>query len=95
MKFEEKKEITDRKIITREETRVIKRIVDDLSLVAHIRNKKFINTFSTLQELKDIVAQSVEVFWYSHKMRLNVEKIYLGVLEGLFIEDVYENADEE
>ena len=86
MKFEEKKEITDRKIITSEETRVIKRIVDDLLLVTHIKNKKFINTFSTLQKLKNIVAQSVEVFWHSHKMRLNVEKIYLGVLEGLFVE---------
>jgi len=86
MKFEEKKEITDRKIISSEEIRVIKRIVDDLLLVAHIKNKKFINTFSTLQKLKKIVAQSVEVFWHSHKMRLNVEKIYLGVLEGLFVE---------
>ena len=95
MKFEEKKEITDRKIISSEEIRVIKRIVDDLLLKAYIKNIKLIKNFLTLQKLKNIVAQSVEVFWHSHKMRLNVEKIYLGVLEGLFIEDVYENADEE
>ena len=85
--FEEKKEITD------EETRVIKRIVSDLLMAAYTKNIKLINKFLTLQELKNIVAH--EVFWHPHKMRLNVEKIYLGVLEGLFIEDVYENADEE
>ena len=85
MIFKEKKEITDRKIIAKEEIRVTKRLVDDLLFEAKCKNKKFINNFSTLKKIKKLVAESVEVFWYSYKMRLNVEKVYLGVLEGLFV----------
>ena len=84
MRFEDKKEITDKKIIEKEEKRVIERLISDLLFEAELKNKKFINNFSTLQKLKKVVEGSVEVFWFSYKMKLSIENVYLGVLEELF-----------
>ena len=67
MRFEDKKEITDKKIIEKEEKRVIERLVNDLLFEAELKNKEFINNFSTLQKLKKVVEESVEVFGFHTK----------------------------
>ena len=71
-------------IIRDEEKRVAKRFTLDLVSIAAIKNEKIINTFKTLQKIKKDVDESVEVFWWSYKMRLNSENVYLAVLEMLF-----------
>jgi len=87
--FSEKEEITNKEIIKKEEKRIAKRIARDIVVgnnpaIAVNKNEKIINTFSTLQEIEKDVVKSVEIFWWSYKMRLNTEKVYLAVLEILF-----------